>query len=59
MIMTNHGPEPDEYETGYAKAREMYGDRYADYLIQHDRELTAKGRALTPWPASLRGNDGD
>jgi hypothetical protein len=49
----------DEYEIGYAKAREMYGDRYADYLIQHDRELAAKGRALTPWPASLRGNDGD
>jgi hypothetical protein len=37
----------------------MYGDSYADYLINHDRELAGKGRALTPWPRSLQGNDGD
>lgn len=46
-------------EEGYAKARETYGGRYADYLVKHDEELVAKGRQPKPWPLSLQGNDGD
>lgn len=52
-------PARQQYQNGYDSARQMYGDSYADYLIKHDRELTSKGRALTPWPRSLQGNDGD
>ena len=48
-----------EIEAGYQMAREMYGDDYANYLIEHDTELAARGYALTPWPLSLNGNDGD
>lgn len=44
---------------GYALARKMYGDSYADYLIEHDAELLAKGRELKPWPLCLQGNDGE
>jgi hypothetical protein len=51
--------EPDELQIGYDKARAMYGDSYADYLIRHDNELRAAGRPPTPWPLSLQGNDGD
>lgn len=60
-----HGPDdcplsldPD-LQAGYDAARRRHGDHYADYLIRHDLELRAKGRPLTAWPASLRGNDGD
>ena len=48
-----------EFQAGYDTARRNHGDSYADYLIRHDQELIAKGRAIRPWPLSLQGNDGD
>lgn len=49
--------DPD-LRAGYDAAR-RHGDSYAAYIIQHDLELRAKGRPITAWPTSLRGNDGD
>jgi hypothetical protein len=43
---------------GYDAAARLYGNRYADYLRDHDRELAAKDLPLAPWPLSLQGNDG-
>ena len=57
--MNDHLTVDFDLQDGYDSARRSYGDRYADYLIQHDQELLAKGRPVTAWPDSLRGNDGD
>lgn len=51
--------ETNALAQGYADARRHYGDEYADHIMAHDAELAAKGLALTPWPASLSGNDGN
>lgn len=56
------GPNSAEFgrlQAGYDAARQTHGDRYADYLITHDRELISKRRDPRPWPLSLQGNDGD
>ena len=48
-----------EIQAGYEKARSLYGDSYADYLIETDAEHAAKGIDIVPWPLSLQGNDGE
>jgi hypothetical protein len=58
-MLTTESDPLGEFQAGYDTARQCYGDRYADYLIQHDQELIAKRRTLRPWPLSLQGNDGD
>jgi len=46
-------------EEGYEKAQSSYGEFYANYLRQSDKEHRAKGLVPKRWPLSLQGNDGD